>query len=254
MADIDDWEIESDCVTLMTLHAAKGLEFPVVFIVGVENGLLPHEFSQQKPDQLEEERRLLFVGMTRAQEELHLSSARERLIRGRQDRCAPSPFLMELPRHEMDVVGQTSYLPTGDYIPIHDLDAQADSEDDYVHAGDGEFDEQTQQWLASKIKTRGDLDGESDGEPDGEPDKPAVPLQVRLVTAADLAGNSADLPRYSPEDFRQGMIVMHPDYGLGTIVSLGGNGVKRVASVEFSNGQGTHSFRLAFSPLRPIKK
>ena len=102
--DTDAWEADDDRVTLMTLHAAKGLEFPVVFIVALEEGLLPHERSRENDDQLEEERRLLFVGITRAREELQLSLATYREFRGQRRRTVPSPFLMELPRGEMHVV------------------------------------------------------------------------------------------------------------------------------------------------------
>ena len=73
--ETDDWETDTDKVTLMTLHAAKGLEFPVVFIVAVEDGVLPHERVGRHPDELEEERRLAFVGITRAKDELQLSYA-----------------------------------------------------------------------------------------------------------------------------------------------------------------------------------
>ena len=75
--ETDDWDTQTDKVTLMTLHAAKGLEFPVVFIVAVEDGVLPHERVGQHPDELEEERRLAFVGITRAKEELQLSLRRD---------------------------------------------------------------------------------------------------------------------------------------------------------------------------------
>ena len=101
--DTDDWQTTVDRVTLMTLHAAKGLEFPVVYIVAVEEGLLPHERSKNQPDQLEEERRLLFVGITRAQRELQISMAAQRDFRGSRRISIPSAFLLELPRAEMDV-------------------------------------------------------------------------------------------------------------------------------------------------------
>ena len=105
VSDTDDWEEDDDRVTLMTLHASKGLEFPVVFIIGVEQGLLPHERCLEDPDQLEEERRLLFVGITRAEEELELNYATTREFAGRRKLNPPSMFLMDLPREEMDLVG-----------------------------------------------------------------------------------------------------------------------------------------------------
>ncbi|MCA9155508.1 MAG: UvrD-helicase domain-containing protein, partial [Planctomycetales bacterium] len=101
--ETDNLAGEVDQVTLMTLHAAKGLEFPVVFIVALEQGLLPHEYSSNDPDQLEEERRLLFVGITRAEEELSLSTANYRSFRGEWRAAVPSEFLMELPRAEMEL-------------------------------------------------------------------------------------------------------------------------------------------------------
>ena len=90
VADTDAWETETDRVTLMTLHAAKGLEFPAVFIVACEQGLLPHERSRHDDEKLEEERRLLFVGITRAREELQLSYAQYRAF-PRPDRARRFP-------------------------------------------------------------------------------------------------------------------------------------------------------------------
>jgi DNA helicase-2/ATP-dependent DNA helicase PcrA len=83
----------------MTMHAAKGLEFPVVFLVAVEQGLIPHirALESRKDDEVEEERRLAFVGMTRAQEELYLSHAHQREFRGQTLDAVPSMFLNELP-------------------------------------------------------------------------------------------------------------------------------------------------------------
>ena len=83
VSDTDAWESERQRVTLMTLHAAKGLEFPTVYIMGLEQGVLPHRRSIQDPDQMEEERRLLFVGITRAEKELRLSLANYRMQGGR---------------------------------------------------------------------------------------------------------------------------------------------------------------------------
>src|SRR4029077_9894235 len=96
-SDVDSWDERQDCVSVMTLHAAKGLEFPVVYLVAVEQGLLPHERSLARDDEVEEERRLAFVGMTRAKEELYLCHARLREFRGNTLYAVPSMFLDELP-------------------------------------------------------------------------------------------------------------------------------------------------------------
>jgi DNA helicase-2/ATP-dependent DNA helicase PcrA len=96
-SDVDGYNEKQDCVSVMTLHAAKGLEFPVVYMVAVEQGLLPHERSLAHEDEVEEERRLCFVGMTRAMEELHLCHARLREFRGQTLYAVPSMFLGELP-------------------------------------------------------------------------------------------------------------------------------------------------------------
>jgi len=96
-SDVDMYDASSDRLALMTLHCAKGLEFENVFIVGVEEGLLPHERSNtDDEEELEEERRLFFVGITRAKAALHISYARYRKIRGQQLRTIPSQFLFEL--------------------------------------------------------------------------------------------------------------------------------------------------------------
>ncbi|MDH5301991.1 MAG: DNA helicase II [Gammaproteobacteria bacterium] len=88
----------ADSVQLMTLHTAKGLEFPLVFLVGMEEGLFPHEFSMDDPDRLEEERRLCYVGMTRAERQLYITSAEHRRLYGRDNYTSPSRFLREIPR------------------------------------------------------------------------------------------------------------------------------------------------------------
>jgi DNA helicase-2/ATP-dependent DNA helicase PcrA len=97
-SDLDGWDQAQDCVSVMTMHAAKGLEFPVVYMVATEQGLLPHERSLGRTNEVEEERRLAFVGMTRAMEELYLSHSRLREFRGNTLYAVPSMFLDELPK------------------------------------------------------------------------------------------------------------------------------------------------------------
>jgi DNA helicase-2/ATP-dependent DNA helicase PcrA len=106
ITDIDEYDEKADAVTLTTLHAAKGLEFPVVFIVGMEEGLLPHMRSYDDPAQMEEERRLCYVGMTRAQERLYLLRAFRRAFGGHNP---PSRFLADIPP---DLVTTRERIPT----------------------------------------------------------------------------------------------------------------------------------------------
>jgi DNA helicase-2/ATP-dependent DNA helicase PcrA len=100
-AQASEWE---DCVQLMTLHSAKGLEFPLVFLAGLEEGLFPHSMSSEDPERLEEERRLCYVGMTRAMRQLYLTHAESRRLYGKESYPAPSRFLREIPREVLEEI------------------------------------------------------------------------------------------------------------------------------------------------------
>jgi len=112
VSDMDHMKGTGGAVTLMTLHAAKGLEFPVVAMIGLEEGLLPHSRAATSPLELEEERRLCFVGITRAQERLLLSKAESRMIRGLTVRTITSPFLHEIPTADFETIDRTR-IPEG---------------------------------------------------------------------------------------------------------------------------------------------
>ncbi|MHC4394824.1 MAG: ATP-dependent helicase [Planctomycetota bacterium] len=105
-SDVDSYDTASNRIALMTLHAAKGLEFENVFIIGLEEGLLPHEKSGEDGDELEEERRLFFVGITRAKMGLHISYAQYRTVRGQMLRTIPSQFLFELGMNLVEATDQ----------------------------------------------------------------------------------------------------------------------------------------------------
>jgi DNA helicase-2/ATP-dependent DNA helicase PcrA len=106
---VDRWKDEAGAVTLMTLHAAKGLEFPVVFIVGLEQNILPHSRANENLSELEEERRLFFVGITRARRELYLSHCRIREFRGQRSATIPSLFVDELPAEAIEARDVSEY-------------------------------------------------------------------------------------------------------------------------------------------------
>ena len=250
VADTDAWEERSDRVTLMTLHAAKGLEFPAVFVVAVEEGLLPHERSQDAPDQLEEERRLLFVGLTRAREELQLSYAQYRAFRGERRPTVPSQFLMELPRQEMSITEAPPSWSTTIRCTT--------------------MGRTTTTCTTSLRTTTTSRPTRSGGGAGGRPRRPcgrttsscrrhprssSRPRRAQpLRTAAELLEEQAAEPGRIPLGrFCCGMEVFHPDYGAGAILTVSGSGVKRTATVRFAQTGEVKTFRLLYSPLRPLE-
>lgn len=238
--ETDGWDDDNDKVTLMTLHAAKGLEFPVVYLVAVEHGLLPHERSISDDAEIEEERRLAFVGITRAEEELQLSYAVQRDFRGQRRRTVPSSFLMEMPREEIELT--QAPMPEADWSQP---DWEADEFADQSHSDEQDFDDDS-----FDVET---LEDPTTAQPSSGSKWQVTAAQV--TTAAQLDDPDASpqgesLPRVSPDDFAQGMTVMHPEHGPGKIVALSGAGSKRRATVRFATA-GEKRFVLAHSPLRP---
>lgn len=111
MTDIDNYNAQTDAVVMMTLHSAKGLEFPVVFIPGMEEGIFPGIQSMYSSEETEEERRLAYVGITRAKKKLYLSNANARMLFGSTSRNLPSRFLTEIPRELIEKTGGAENRP-----------------------------------------------------------------------------------------------------------------------------------------------
>ena len=225
--ETDGWEDDHDKVTLMTLHAAKGLEFPVVFLTAVEDGILPHERSTSDATQLEEERRLAFVGITRAETELQLSHVLRRDFRGQRRFAIPSSFLMEIPQEQLEA--ERAVAPE-----LEMLD-----------------------WDTEEVWEDISQDEDQPADPASEPASDAKPWQVvaaGVTTAAALLDGegAAGKPqaKIDPDVFSLGMAVTHPEYGLGKIVTLSGAGSRRKATVRFATA-GERPFVLVHSPLRP---
>lgn len=119
--DVDSFEQEESKVTLMTLHAAKGLEFPIVFLCGLEEGLFPHSRTLMNPEEIEEERRLAYVGITRAEKELFISNATTRTVFGRTSAYLPSRFIDEIPAELIDGLRAKRKVPDDikRHVPQH---------------------------------------------------------------------------------------------------------------------------------------
>jgi DNA helicase-2/ATP-dependent DNA helicase PcrA len=236
--ETDNFDTDTDKVTMMTLHAAKGLEFPVVFIVAVEDGVLPHERVGQHPDELEEERRLAFVGITRAKDELQLSYAVTRDFRGVRRRTIPSSFLMEMPRHEMEMVDSASTFDGAAMNPWDDI-------------ADDDADESWDDWQIEDVAVQSDEGGEI------KPVVSIVAASIKTAAALQRESNASnakpeELPRVSPDVFRQGMTVTHPEYGPGKIIALSGADKNRRATIQFAT-VGQKKIILAHSAVRPAQ-
>lgn len=119
--DVDSFDQEESKVTLMTLHAAKGLEFPIVFLGGLEEGLFPHSRTLMNPEEIEEERRLAYVGITRAEKELYISNATTRTVFGRTSSYLPSRFIDEIPEELVDGLRAKRKVPDDikRHVPQH---------------------------------------------------------------------------------------------------------------------------------------
>jgi DNA helicase-2/ATP-dependent DNA helicase PcrA len=219
--DTDDWEPSADRVTLLTLHAAKGLEFRHVFIMALEDGILPHERSRESAEALEEERRLLFVGVTRAKERLLLSYCRRREYRGRSGSCIPSMFLMELRRANLEFQRQES--PTW---PVPNDAAEYPAHRPLHPAPPGDS------------RTR---------------ETASLRSPAPLMTAAEMLAGGGNLSPVPTTDLQLGCLVLHPEFGPGRVVDVQGSGKSQTVAVKFMPADTTRKFRAAFSPLRAIK-
>ena len=212
-------------VVLMTLHAAKGLEYPVVFIIGMEDGVFPHMRSLGDPDQLEEERRLAYVGITRARQRLHLSHARCRMLHGQTQYNPPSRFLEEIP----------------DGL-VKEVDAGRAAGSHSTSTGWGRGSRRTggsedRSWFGP-TRTPDD-DGDNDG---AEPGGMIFGRGTGTRSTGSSSTGAHELGLQAGDD------VVHSAWGDGVVVSVGGTGDRAEAVVRFTK-VGEKRLLLAWAPL-----
>ena len=217
VADTDDLDAENH-VVLMTLHSAKGLEYPVVFLVGCEEGIFPHNRALTDPDELEEERRLAYVGLTRARERLLVSHAWHRMLFGQSQYNPPSRFLSEIPAELFDRQGQ--------------VDSGIDHSRTYGRTpGD---------WHDADIPAYRRRNEEPEGRTFG------AARRERTVSAPARPRNTDHLV-----DLKVGDDVEHSIFGEGVVLEIRGTGEKTEVTVRFSE-RGTKHLALAWAPLKKL--
>ena len=259
VADTDVWDAQENRVSLMTLHASKGLEFPVVYLVAMEDGILPHERSIDQPEQMEEERRLVFVGITRGREEVHASAARMRDYRGTRRISAPSLFLTEMTGTETVVTGAEAPASGASWARWGVVD-----DDDYSQVATDETADGTTAVPAGG-PTRLRPDGlvlefdESDAPEEHSPsrkktERPATArrrgLDAAIERATDLASRLGGLQPVK-RTYEMGQRVRHAEYGEGSICGISGTGPRAVGTVIFDGPAGTRKFILGHGALEP---
>jgi DNA helicase-2/ATP-dependent DNA helicase PcrA len=214
MSDLDRYESQKG-VTLMTLHAAKGLEFKVVFLAGMEEGILPHSQSLEANEDVEEERRLCYVGMTRAREQLYCLYSLERRMHGKFREQSPSPFLAEIPESVKEEIR------LGFRQPLRPIPSPARGRGWREAPGEG-----TVKSVASFFKN----------------------APIAFDPSAIRATTKSEAPR---AELKRGARVRHETFGEGTILTMEGSGPEAKLTVYFDRA-GSKKFIAKYAKLTRI--
>ena len=209
IADTDDGEIEAAEVTLMTLHAAKGLEFPVVFLIGMEEGVFPLSRASEEPDELEEERRLAYVGITRAEEILFLTNANTRTLFGKTSYNRPSRFLREISDDLLQYQGLAR--------PANSSFGVRFTKEEPIQFGHGMS-------LQQALQTR---------KANAQPQKHTGGAQPFSKATGGLPFSKASDSGNSATDWEIGDIAHHKKWGDGTVLEVTGSGKTQELKIKF---------------------
>ncbi len=238
VADTDELDEEDAAVILMTLHGAKGLEFPVVIMLGMEDGIFPHLRALTDPDELEEERRLCYVGITRAEERLYMTHAWSRMLFGQSQYNPPSRFLDEIPENLIvEAEGSRGRRKNGSGSGGRGSGGRGSGGS--VFGGSG---------TSSRADRQGSMFGGRD-----EMIDTALKPRGNALTGPSVFGGSGGVQPSGADglDLRTGDDVMHKKWGEGVILSIRGGGDKAEAVVRFPS-VGEKTLLLAWAPLQKV--
>lgn len=238
LSDIDNSDLEEDRVTLMTLHSAKGLEFPVVFMTGMEEGMFPHSRTLMEPEELEEERRTCYVGITRAQRKLYMTYASIRTIFGRTETHEPSRFLYEFPEELKEELAfrrkrEDSFIGFGGNY------------DGWGSIGGGGIGRNMRPNMSTARPT-----------PKGQPMSGLEALNALRSANPSLAGSvkmgtkSLNRPDMSIQ-WKVGDKASHSKWGTGTVVKVAGSGEETEIQINFP-GIGLKKLMQRYAPLKKV--
>lgn len=239
IADIDsvndDEEDRSDAVVLMTMHSAKGLEFPTVFIVGMEEGVFPHSRAFQDNDELEEERRLAYVGITRAEKQLFLSCARMRTLFGRTTANQPSRFIEEIPEELKEDTAKTQ-----------DRFQRGGSEVGGAYGGRG--------FSGGSRGNFGGRSGAAGAAPIGSGSTASAATSKSSVTVTSGGAQRATgSGAAAAGEYKAGDKVSHGKWGIGTVVAVKGTGNDTELQIAFPAPVGVKRLLAGFAPITRVE-
>ncbi|MDQ6660925.1 MAG: ATP-binding domain-containing protein, partial [Chloroflexota bacterium] len=252
-------EESSDAVTLITLHAAKGLEYPVVFIVGMDEGSLPHARSVDKPEQLEEERRLAYVGFTRAMYRLYLVRARRRAFFGESQYTEPSRFLDDIPLNLVSSPNKISErTPSQNNRSTrrnawddddYNQDVYSSNDSGRVFGGSGG----NASSYGSKPKANNTTNTSSKWTPrTGSYSSPSVPPSLPTVKKNASTPSSSEPAKPKEQQYKPGDKVRHILFGEGTILKSEMEKNTEFVEVQFQGKVGKKRLSMDFAKLEKI--
>ena len=234
LTDLDSEEgDENDKVTLMTIHSAKGLEFPTVFVVGLEENIFPSPMCTNSMRELEEERRLLYVAITRAEKHCILTCAQNRFRYGRMEYDTPSRFIRDIDPELLDVQSETGGGDTS-----------------YRRPSGGS---RSAEWMQNPrpVATQFRADPKPRVVAPRQPEKPVDPFGPNFKRVYDAVAPRPMASDPSAGDLREGCRIEHQRFGIGTVLKIEGTGENTKATVEFRNA-GTKQLLLKFAKFKII--
>ncbi|REE84545.1 ATP-dependent DNA helicase PcrA [Paenibacillus taihuensis] len=254
IADIDSMDKDEsenevkDAVVLMTMHSAKGLEFPIVFIIGMEEGVFPHSRALQDNEELEEERRLAYVGITRAEKRLYLTCARMRTLFGRTSANMPSRFLREVPDELKSEAGRGGRSGSGiGFGSGSRFGGSSGSSGGGSGSGFG-----FRGGAAGSAGAAGARTGGAAARPGAAGSSSGVRVSTPMDAARAASGAAGAGGAAGGGDFAAGDKVSHGKWGIGTIVSVRGTGNDKELQIAFPAPVGLKKLLASFAPITKV--
>ena len=250
--DSDDGD-SNDKVVLMTIHSAKGLEFPTVFVVGLEENIFPSPMCTNSMRELEEERRLLYVAITRAEKHCILTCAQNRFRYGRMEYDTPSRFIRDIDPDLIEMHGEAGGADAASRKPYNRYDGGAYGTGNTWSGSRSRYQSEGPEWMQNPrpVATQFRADPKPRVVAPRLPEKPVDPFGPNFKRVYNAVAPRPMASAPSASDLREGCKIEHQRFGVGTVVRIEGTGENTKATVEFRNA-GTKQLLLKFAKFKVI--